>query len=50
MEILFEVLKKFWYLWILVIAAGVLEIFKPKIKGYFGEKSVVLILSDFMDL
>jgi len=25
MEIIFELLTKFWYLWILVIAAGVIE-------------------------
>lgn len=45
MGILFELLTKFWYLWLLVIAAGVLELFMPKIKGYFGEKSVAFFLS-----
>lgn len=45
MEILINILLKFWYLWILIIAAGVLEIFMPKIKGYFGEKSVAFFLS-----
>lgn len=45
MEILFELLNKFWYLWLLVIATLVLEIFMPKIKGYFGEKSVAFFLS-----
>jgi hypothetical protein len=45
MEILINILLKFWYLWILVIAAGVLEIFMPKIKGSFGEKSVGFFLS-----
>ena len=45
MEILFELLTKFWYIWLLVIAALVLEIFMPKIKGYFGEKSVAFFLS-----
>ena len=45
MNIFIEVLIKFWYLWLLVIAAGVLEIFMPKIKGYLGEKSVAFFLS-----
>ncbi|MBU3110170.1 NERD domain-containing protein [Clostridium lacusfryxellense] len=45
MEILFELSKKLWYLWVLVIGAGVLEIFMPKIKGFLGEKSVALLLS-----
>jgi hypothetical protein len=45
MGVLFELLTKFWYLWLLIIAAGVLELFMPKIKGYFGEKSVALMLS-----
>ncbi|MBK5240325.1 MAG: NERD domain-containing protein [Clostridium sp.] len=38
-------LTKFWYLWILVIAAGVLEVFMPKIKGFLGEKLVAFSLS-----
>lgn len=45
MEILFEMLTKFWYLWVLVIAVWILEIFMPKIKGFFGEKSVAFFLS-----
>ncbi|MCB2294325.1 NERD domain-containing protein [Clostridium algoriphilum] len=45
MEMLFELSMKFWYLWLLVIAAGVLEIFMPKIKGAIGEKSVAFFLS-----
>jgi ribulose bisphosphate carboxylase small subunit len=45
MKILFEVLTKLWYLWVLVIAVGVLEIFMPKIKGYLGEQSVAFLLS-----
>jgi hypothetical protein len=45
MEMLFELSMKFWYLWLLVIAAGVLEIFMPKIKGAIGEKSVAFLLS-----
>ena len=45
MEILFELLTRFWYLWLLVFAAGVLEVFMPKIKGFLGEKSVAFLLS-----
>lgn len=40
-----DVLMKLWYLWILMILAGILSIFGPKIKGYFGEKSVAFFLS-----
>ena len=45
MKILIEFLTKFWYLWVLVIAAGVFDLFMPKIKGYLGEKSVAFFLS-----
>lgn len=45
MNIVIEMIIKFWYLWLLVIVAGILEIFMPKIKGYFGEKSVAFFLS-----
>ena len=45
MEIAFKLLTKFWYLWLLIIAAGVLEVFMPKIKGAIGEKSVAFVLS-----
>lgn len=45
MEILLELLTRFWYLWLLIIAAGVLEVFMPKERGYFGEKSVAFFLS-----
>ena len=47
MGVLLELLTKLWYLWLLIIAAGVLELFMLKIKGYFGEKSVALMLSSF---
>jgi len=40
MGILFELSTKFWYPWLLVIAAGRLEVFIPKIKGVLGENSV----------
>lgn len=41
-----DVLMKLWYLWILMILTGILSIFGPKIKGYFGEKSVAFFLSE----
>lgn len=45
MDIAVEVLVKFWYLVVLIIIAAILELFKPQIKGYFGEKSVGYFLS-----
>jgi Nuclease-related domain len=45
MNIIIEMVTKLWYLWILVIVAGILEIFIPKIKGYLGEKSAAFFLS-----
>lgn len=45
MNMFIEMIIKFWYLWILVIVAVILELFMPKIKGYFGEKSVAFFLS-----
>ncbi len=34
-----------WYIWIFVILATVLRIFKPTIKGWIGEKKIALYLS-----
>jgi hypothetical protein len=45
MEVIVDILIKFWYLWALVIAVGILEVFMPRIKGFFGEKSVSFFLS-----
>ncbi|WP_253199432.1 NERD domain-containing protein [Clostridium tagluense] len=45
MEILYEMITKLWFLWVIVIALGVLEVFMPRIKGFTGEKSVAFILS-----
>lgn len=45
MNLAFDMLTKFWYLWLFIIVAAVIELFRPKIKGCFGEKSVGLILS-----
>jgi len=45
MNIVWEFIKDFWYLWLLLIVVGALDLFMPKIKGSFGEKSVALMLS-----
>ena len=45
MKFLIDVLIQFWYIWIIIIALSILSIFMPKIKGYFGEKSVAFFLS-----
>jgi len=33
-----------WYLWALLIIIGVLSVFKPIIKGFFGEKTILAFL------
>lgn len=45
MKIIIDLLMNFWYLWVLIIVIGILDLFKPRIKGYFGEKSVEFFLS-----
>ncbi|WP_206868119.1 NERD domain-containing protein [Clostridium zeae] len=40
-----DLIFKLWYLWVLMILAGLLSLFGPKIKGFFGEKSVAFLLS-----
>ncbi|GKX66222.1 NERD domain-containing protein [Inconstantimicrobium mannanitabidum] len=45
MNIIVELVIKFWYLWFILIVISVLKIFKPKINGYLGEKSVARSLS-----
>lgn len=45
MKLLIDILKSTWYLWALMIAVSILKIFLPRIKGYFGEKSVAFFLS-----
>lgn len=40
-----EILTRFWYLWLLVIIVKIYELFKPTIKGWFGEKVVALCLN-----
>jgi hypothetical protein len=38
-------LKTTWYIWAGIIALSILKIFMPRIKGFFGEKSVAFHLS-----
>ncbi|PRR82009.1 NERD domain-containing protein [Clostridium vincentii] len=45
MPTIIELLKNFWYIILIMIVIAILDIFKPKIKGVLGEKSVALILS-----
>lgn len=45
MDILIYYLTTFWYIWVLIILAAIVSPYLPKIKGYFGEKSVALFLS-----
>lgn len=45
MQTLIEILKSTWYIWALVLVASVLKLYIPKIKGYYGEKSVAFFLS-----
>lgn len=46
MSLLVELLMKFWYLWILMILALILDLFMPRIKGLLGEKSIEFYLSE----
>ncbi len=50
MEIGISILKQTWYLWVIVIVfgailPGIIKIFKPRIKGFIGEKTVALLLA-----
>jgi hypothetical protein len=45
MNTILVLLKDFWYIWVLIILVNVYRLFLPRIKGYFGEKSVALFLS-----
>jgi hypothetical protein len=42
---MFQLLTELWYLWALVIVIMISSLFAPKIKGYFGEKTVSFFLS-----
>lgn len=35
-----DILERFWYIWMLVLLAAIYRVFKPTIKGWFGEKKV----------
>lgn len=43
MKIVIEVFMQTWYIWILVLVVSILT--TPKMKGFFGEKSVAFFLS-----
>jgi hypothetical protein len=46
MEIILEILKHTWYLWIfLFIIPFLIKIFKPKMKGFISEKSISMLLA-----
>jgi len=45
MQTLIGIFKSTWYIWALVLAASILKLYLPKIKGYYGEKSVAFFLS-----
>lgn len=42
---LIDAFFQLWYLWLMILVVGVLSLFGPKIKGYFGEKSVAFFLT-----
>lgn len=45
MNLIIELIKDLWYLWLIMILLSILKSFQPKIKGYFGEKAVSRRLS-----
>lgn len=45
MKGLVELFSSTWYIWLIFIAAAMWRIYVPRIKGYFGEKSVAFFLS-----
>jgi len=40
-----SIFLNFWYLWLLIILVFIYRLFKPKIKGVLGEKTISVILS-----
>lgn len=44
MSVMVGIFKEFWYIWAIIIVLEILNIFKPKIKGIIGEKTVSAIL------
>ncbi len=50
MENTLNILRENWYIWVLIILfgavlPGTIKIFKPRIKGFIGEKTVALLLA-----
>ena len=45
MESFLKIIAPSWYLWVFILIFMILKPFFPKIKGYFGEKSVSVFLS-----
>ena len=41
---MFEILIRFWYIWLLVLLVAICRVFKPTIKGWVGEKKVARYL------
>ncbi len=44
-----DILTRFWYLWLLILLAALYQLFKPTIKGWFGEKKVARYLRKLPD-
>lgn len=45
MQAIFDLAKSIWWVWILLVLVFIYRLFKPKIKGIIGEKSISAILS-----
>lgn len=45
MGTLIELFRTIWYIFVLIIAVSIFSLFLPRIKGFFGEKSVAFFLS-----
>jgi len=43
-KIVLDIIFKLWYLWLLLLLAALLNLFKPTIKGWFGEKTIAFYL------
>ena len=41
---MFDLITNYWYLWLILLLAALFEIFKPTIKGWFGEEVIALYL------
>ncbi len=45
MKILIDIFRYTWFIWAFIILVGIIKIFWPRIKGFWGEKSVASFLS-----